>query len=437
MSSSVVPSFHGYSVFLLSDSRSTRPPPHLPLIVKPPLLSVLQTRKTRSCDGLVVCAVKNRRKVRGNDVVEMDGFYDDDVDAEDENEEQEEEEEAEDDEMLLPFGKMKKWLDNKPPGFGVGKVYDTSIEDKLLDEILQSQQAQAANINKLKNSPVKPIPYNPPPRLKVSEETPTGIRVRVGNLPKKRNIHRDLKLAFGGAPGILNIVPAVSGNSKTRDPVCKGFAFVDFKSDEDAFRFVQTFSRQSMTFGKVKKQIKCELMNHSPIAADGESVNETSVAVAVAAAAQQMDHGLEGKPAASSVVDDSFSDSWEDLATDEGNDLDGDVEAEFEETYEDMENMISSELDPDKSMDIGSESLSASFSPEPKNRIAVSTKKQGGKQVKRQKSGGKANGLKVKVPKLEVPGYAKRLKIKEKAALTEVFSKYGTRSGLTSSSSES
>lgn len=172
-------------------------------------------------------------------------------------------------------------------------------------------------------------------------------------------------------------------------------------------RFVQAFSRQSITFGKVQRQIKCEIMNpHSPISADGESVNETSVA----AASRHMD--LDGEsvnePAASSEVDDSFSDSWEDLATEEENDLDGDVKAEFEETYEDMENLTLSELDPNNSMDPGSASPDASFSPEQKNTIAVSTKKQGRNQVKRQKPRGKANGLKVKVPKLEVPGSAKR-----------------------------
>lgn len=58
--------------------------------------------------------------------------------------------------MLLPMGKMKKWLENKPRGFGERKVYDTSIEDKLLEELEQSRQAQAANINKLKNISVLP-----------------------------------------------------------------------------------------------------------------------------------------------------------------------------------------------------------------------------------------------------------------------------------------
>lgn len=55
-------------------------------------------------------------------------------------------------------------------------------------------------------------------------------------LPRKKNVHRDLKLAFSGFPNILNISPAVEGNKKTRDPICKGFAFIDFKSDEAAHK---------------------------------------------------------------------------------------------------------------------------------------------------------------------------------------------------------
>lgn len=57
------------------------------------------------------------------------------------------------------------------------------------------------------------------------------------NLPKKKNVHRDLKAAFKEVSGILNIAPAVSGNKKTKDPVCKGFAHVDFKSEIDANRY--------------------------------------------------------------------------------------------------------------------------------------------------------------------------------------------------------
>lgn len=68
-------------------------------------------------------------------------------------------------------------------------------------------------------------------------ETQSGFRVRVTNLPKKKNVHRDLKAAFKEVSGVLNIAPAVSGNKKTKDPVCKGFALVDFKTGVDANRY--------------------------------------------------------------------------------------------------------------------------------------------------------------------------------------------------------
>lgn len=86
------------------------------------------------------------------------------------------------------------------------------------------------------------------------EVVPSGVRVRVVNLPKKKNIHRDLKSAFVGVPGILNIVPAVYGNKKTREPICKGFAFVDFKSEEDATRYLlSSFFSFWKEFNQTKK----------------------------------------------------------------------------------------------------------------------------------------------------------------------------------------
>lgn len=71
----------------------------------------------------------------------------------------------------------------------------------------------------------------------MTEAFPSGIPVRMVNLPKKKNIHRDLRLAFKGVDGITGIHPAVSGNQKTRDPICMGFAFVYFKSEEHAMRY--------------------------------------------------------------------------------------------------------------------------------------------------------------------------------------------------------
>jgi hypothetical protein len=63
-----------------------------------------------------------------------------------------------------------------------------------------------------------------------------GVQVRVWNLPKKKNIHKDLKQAFKGFHGLLSIDPAVSANKKTRDPICKGFAYLKLESAEAATR---------------------------------------------------------------------------------------------------------------------------------------------------------------------------------------------------------
>lgn len=183
---------------------------------------------------------------------EVDGEDEElDLDMGGEGEDEDEDEEG----MMVPFGKMKKWLEKKPRGFGEGKVYDTPIEDQLLDEM----QAQVENATKLQNDAAKPNPQ--PKNNKAADVVPAGFRVRLTNLPKKKNVHRDLSAAFKLVPGLLSVNPAVSGNKKTKDPICKGFAFVHFKSEKDATRFVETFSSQSITFGKVQKQIKCELVN--------------------------------------------------------------------------------------------------------------------------------------------------------------------------------
>lgn len=105
-------------------------------------------------DILCVNAIKKQRNgdpahMEMSDLDEMDYEFDDFDD---------ESEDDEDGEMFVPFGKMKKWLENKPSGFGEGKVYDTSIEDKMLEEMEQSRKAQAANINKLKNDSILSSP---------------------------------------------------------------------------------------------------------------------------------------------------------------------------------------------------------------------------------------------------------------------------------------
>ncbi|KAK7274325.1 hypothetical protein RIF29_15408 [Crotalaria pallida] len=43
--------------------------------------------------------------------------------------------EDDDDTEMLRLEKMRKLFEKKPKGFGEGKVYDTSLEDKLLEEL--------------------------------------------------------------------------------------------------------------------------------------------------------------------------------------------------------------------------------------------------------------------------------------------------------------
>ncbi|XP_031252479.1 uncharacterized protein LOC116110391 [Pistacia vera] len=334
----------------------------------------------------------------------MDGSdFDDDEDDDDEG-------------IFLPFGEMKRWLESKPRGFGEGKAYDTSVEEKLLEEMEQSRQAQIANINKLKNNPVSISPKKLDGSNKASEVIPSGIRVRLINLPKKKNIHRDLKSAFEGVPGITNISPAVSGNKKTKDPICKGFAFVDFKSEEDATRFVQIFSRQSISFGKIQKQIKCELMNSN----SSNDVHEHSVD-SPSSDTELKVADLEDDPDADLAVDDEDSlDSWMEAASD-ASDPDDELDlAELEDMRENLELVSVSELTDDDIVKRCAKSATDSSSSNNQKKIRNIEKKL------------IAKGKVKKVPKLNVPGSAKRLRVKEKAVLTDVFSKYAAKASLTS-----
>lgn len=69
-----------------------------------------------------------------------------------------------------------------------------------------------------------------------STEAPAGVEVWVGNLPRKRKVERDLRAVFRNAAGLLHIRPIVEPeNEKTREPMCRGFAFFTFATEEDAY----------------------------------------------------------------------------------------------------------------------------------------------------------------------------------------------------------
>lgn len=342
----------------------------------------------------------------GNGVAEMeeienfdDNYDDEDVDVDDFLVDEEDGDGDDDDDVIVPLRNMKKWLENKPRGFGVDKVYDTSVEDKLMEEIEQSRKAQLANINKLKNNPDKANTKH----VQQDKVVQDGLRVRLVNLPKKMNIDKDLGVAFKGVPGIANIVPVVTGNKKTRNPICKGLAYIDFKSKDEAKRFVQMFSGRSISFGKVQKQIKCEMINPgSPKSITIQSVDEIKYAP------EQEIPDLHGD------LDDNFdtdllSDSEENISTDHNVAEVEDLSAYTNDYVENLET-LSTESTSDDEQDVGEES---EFSEQKK--VQAKEKKKKPKQKKE------------KVSKLNIPGSARKLKIKEKAVLTGVLSKYAQK----------
>nr|GEU38221.1 nucleotide-binding alpha-beta plait domain-containing protein [Tanacetum cinerariifolium] len=319
---------------------------------------------------------------------------------------EEEEEEDEDEDIIVPLRNMRQWTHNKPRGFGEGKVYDTSMEDKLLEELEQSRAAQNANVENLKKNPQVGNPKEKVSKLKVSEVAPNGTRVRLVHLPKKKNIHRDLQAAFKPFTGITNIIPAVLGNEKTRELVCKGFAFVDFKSEKEATRFVNTFSTQPMTFGKVQKQIKCEIIKPSSvIPAVKPSVHRTKTALPVTDPSVLV---------ISTPVTETALDSYEeDAALDRSqNDDDDDYN---DDNIAKLDNVVQEKQE----LEAGSEPVK--------------------KPKKVKEKGKKTTTGKKKVestPKLNIPGSANRLKMKEKDMLSGVFSKYSGKSAMAGKGTE-
>ncbi|KAI3817573.1 hypothetical protein L1987_11368 [Smallanthus sonchifolius] len=322
-------------------------------------------------------------------------------DSEDEfDEEFEDEDDDEDEDMIVPLRNMRQWTRNKPRGFGEGKVYDTTLEDKLLEELELSRVAQLANINNLKNNPIDGNPNSKKenlPKQKDLKVVPNGIRVRLVNLPKKKNIHRDLQAAFKPFTGITNIIPAVTGNEKTRDPVCKGFAFVDFKSEKEANRFFDIISTQPITFGKVQKQIRCEIMK--PSSPNPASVEQSVHRVKSTLPVLNATTAGNSNPATETPVDPYVEDAAFDMLKI------GDDDLVTTDDYN-FHNVVQEEHEPA----VSSEPLKKQKDREKRKKTTVAKKKV------------------ENTPKLNIPGSANRLKTKEKALLSGVFSKYGGKS---------
>ncbi|KAL1550903.1 hypothetical protein AAHA92_18806 [Salvia divinorum] len=360
---------------------------------------------TRS--GLCCNALKTKKK-GGYSVKKADEFEDEEFDGEfvdsseiedgDGGGEFEEEGEDDEDDVFVPLRDMKKWLERRPRGFGEGKVYDTTIEDKLMEEIEQSRVAQLANLKKLKENSENPTPKKekgPQPLL-------DGFRVRLVNLPKKKNIHKDLRIAFQGVPGIVNIIPVVSGNEKTRDPVCKGVAFVDFKEEDEAHRFMQKFTGKSIAFGKVEKQIKCEMVKPKlPKPEFDQSVDG---------------HGSSKGPSQQPILN-----SDEEIS---GSLLHSSEESVANEVKE-MHDVFGQWEEDDGGISEASTTTGSDLSDEPGERKEPAIDKKETRKTKKHPKKVASRRVKPSVPTLDIPGSAKKLKVREQAVLSGVFSKYG------------
>lgn len=334
---------------------------------------------------------------------EADGVSDDDND-------EGWDEKDEGDEPLMPLEAMARWLANKPAGFGEGKTYDTTVEEQILEEMERSRKAQLANINKLKEeakSAAAARPKKQELQRKEMDVIPSAACVRMWNLPRKKNIHRDLHLAFKGISGIVNISPAVNGNRKTKDPICKGFAYLDFDSEEAANRFVQKYSKTDLLFGKVQKQITCAVIN----SCGSSSTSEQSVdGIQTLAQLKVTDLGDQVPMwcATDKFSQDSCGESIDIAVVDEtGRDS---VLIENGTHHSDTSLSHDVQVGSDKNADALDSNLST---PLHKQRKQKDSKK---KTIK--KTSGKTSNL-------GLPGSVTRLKIKERAVLTSVFSKYG------------
>ncbi|XP_074577054.1 uncharacterized protein LOC141833492 isoform X2 [Curcuma longa] len=331
------------------------------------------------------------------------------------------------DESTLPFQEMRQWLRSKPPGFGEGKNYDTRLEDELWEEIERSRKTQIENLNKLKNKP-KMSDDRPKTKEKAphKDEAEPGTCVRIWNLPRKKNIHRDLQQAFRGFPGLVSISPAVIGNEKTREPVCRGFAFVCLASKEAANRFVQAYSRKTLCFGKVEKQIACDVIKARGILDSSEPQEDVSDNFSLSKSLKG-GIGLSGASDVDIVSQDSEGRTIEDGSVCIGVTEKSDVKDMLSKRtcdgtskyFEDRENSPGHVTIPVRGcLEHGNEVTW-------NNLAQKESMPQIRKRRKRTSSSKKATKTyQVQAKKPSLPGSMARLKIKERTVLTGVFSKY-------------
>lgn len=178
------------------------------------------------------------------------------------------------------------------------------------------------------------------------------------------------------------------------------------------------FSQQSITFGKVQKQIKCEMVNSRVSKSALQQSAESTYT-----APQPIIPALEGYQSADSDIDDSSLDTEEESNFDEYDDPNDNLDMpEPEDIKEKLESVTVSGLSNGESFDhiSESESLTDSFSSKRVERIQALEKRLLGKGIeekvpekgKREKAGKKKPMRKAKEVKgqrkLDIPGSAKR-----------------------------
>ncbi|KAF9617005.1 hypothetical protein IFM89_033075 [Coptis chinensis] len=178
-------------------------------------------------------------------------------------------------------------------------------------------------------------------------------------------------------------------------------------------RFVQTYSGRCITFGKVEKQITCEITN-PPKSSD---LSEHSADDIHTSAPEQLLPSMEPHSYADSDPLDISLDS-------------GDVSSSVDTDGQVNESISISNLPSNRrgccTYNLGRDEDNENAGPKAADKIDPLPVKQQQKKptIKKKPT---VKGRSHKSPKSNIPGSAKRLKVKEKAILADVFSKYGEK----------
>ncbi|CAK9260327.1 unnamed protein product [Sphagnum jensenii] len=326
---------------------------------------------------------------------------------------------GEDDEVI---GDMEEWINNKPAGFG-NKVYDTALEEKLLAEIEHDKKSRLAAAMGLKENNGKANGKKSGKAGKaIRAAPPAGVEVWVGNLPRKKNVDRDLWAALRSVGGLLHVRPIVfAQNEKTREPLCKGYAFLTFKTDGDALDFVAKYHGTNITYGRVEKKLACEVAGSDSPWSPTKLTTQTAV---TAATGVPKLHVRDNEAAISLAL--PSTDTTQDSAriSDSRNEpLDASVVPMERELKEKDAKLRQVAVVEQERIEMLEKRVLGKFKAIAAGTRAAKTKSEGASTGK--KKGPKAVNRKTKSVKPMITlGSANRLKLKERKVLTDVMSKY-------------